>query len=104
MSVVGEQMWYKQWVGTVGTALEQAAKFGATDIILLGIKGVSGSNYATMNEWPALLLDLQDGFAAGKMKGPPNFWEMVEERRIDIAKLSKVVARMGKAMAACCGL
>ena len=34
---------------------EQAFKWGSTEVVLVGIKADLEKNYATLNEWPALL-------------------------------------------------
>lgn len=72
--------------------IEQVVRWGATQIILLGIKGEI-SNHFTLLEWPALLQDLQRGFRHGKIEGK---WGMIEERRISLEQLKKVLAEAAK--------
>ena len=88
---VEEMKWFKQWVHTVASHIEQAGEWGAESIVLAGIKGEIGVNFATLEEFPTLVKHLQDGFAQKLIKGE-NIWKMIEERRLDIAKLPKLLA------------
>lgn len=87
MSKVEDQSWFQQWSYKVVGDIEQCTDWGATLIVLVAIKGTM-DNYVTLREYPSLLERLQQGMEQGKIKTK---WSNIEERRIDLKRLSQVV-------------
>jgi hypothetical protein len=87
MSKVDEQLWFQQWSYKVVGDIEQCTDWGATLIVVVAIKGTM-DNYVTLREYPLLLERLQQGMEQGKINTK---WSNIEERRIDLKRLSQVV-------------
>ena len=84
---VTEKSWFKQWQHTVFQNIEQAFAWGADDVTLLGIKGDLEKNYATLEEWPRLLENMQVMLKQSRVKGAD--WDKISEMRIALPKLKR---------------
>ena len=84
---VTEKGWFKQWQHTVFANIEQAFVWGADDVTLLGIKGDLEKNYATLEEWPRLLENMQVLLKQSRVKGAD--WDKISEMRIALPKLKR---------------
>ena len=84
---VTKKGWFKQWQHTVFANIEQAFVWGADDVTLLGIKGDLEKNYATLEEWPRLLENMQVLLKQSRVKGAD--WDKISEMRIALPKLKR---------------
>ncbi len=84
---VTEKGWFKQWQHTVFANIEQAFVWGADDVTLLGIKGDLEKNYATLEEWPRLLENMQAMLKQSRVKGAQ--YDKISEMRIALPKLKR---------------
>ena len=84
---VTEKGWFKQWQHTVFANIEQAFVWGADDVTLLGIKGDLEKNYATLEEWPRLLENMQAMLKQSRVKGAD--WDKISEMRVALPKLKR---------------
>jgi hypothetical protein len=88
--------WYTQWRLSVSGTIEQCVDWGATHIIIIGILGEEGKNFATFAEWPALKRDMDEGIRLGNVKVPPTC--KIEWNRIEIKYLHDEIAKVNGAV------